>query len=103
MPVSGGNAALLPVEPVGIVLDSRPYFLRRKRNAFGKSFQGPMQIDANQDAADIKDDGVETRRARHIQPLSDLRWVSPCKAAEERERKTLMTAGRMETTTTTAM
>lgn len=59
VPVSWRNTAFLPVEPAGIVLEGRPDFLRRESGAVREARCSAGDVHANQDAADIEDDGAE--------------------------------------------
>src|SRR5467141_1970732 len=59
MPVAGRNAPLLPVEPARVLFDSRPGLLRREREAGSQPVYGPGNVHADQDAADIEDEGAE--------------------------------------------
>ena len=61
IPVAGRNAPLLPVEPARVLFDSGPGLLRREREAGSQAVHGPGNVHADQDAADIEDDGAELR------------------------------------------
>src|SRR5712692_10610038 len=64
VPVPGRNAPLLPIEPARVLFDRGPHNLRRKREAGSQSVHGAGDVHADQNAANIEDDGAELGR-RH--------------------------------------
>jgi len=59
MPVPWRNASLLPIQPVRIVLDGRPHFFGREREARSQPVHGARNIHANQNAANVEDEGAK--------------------------------------------
>src|ERR1700694_1991405 len=59
VPVPGRNAPLLPIEPARVPFDRGPNILWRERQACSQPVHGPGNVHADQDAADIEDDGAE--------------------------------------------
>src|SRR6516162_487455 len=104
MPVARRHAALLPVAPARIVFDGGPELLGREGKAVGETHLGLANIDTDEDAADIEDDGTESG-FRHDQrsPGAAAEDASVAEGAERRERRTPIKAGNRERTTTTRM
>jgi hypothetical protein len=57
VPLMGRQASFLPIRPTRIFLQGRPDFLGRKRDFLGQAAHGSRDIYADQDSADIEDDG----------------------------------------------
>src|SRR5258708_2006658 len=53
------NTSLLPVQPVGIFFDGGPNLLRFQRQSRSQASHGARDVNAEQDAANIEDDGAE--------------------------------------------
>src|SRR5262249_41862925 len=84
MPVARRDAAFLPILPARILFNGGPDFLRRQRNSLRKPLHCERNVDANQNAAKIENDGLNLR-SRHSYLLSALR-----------ARRSPMIGGRME-------
>src|SRR5580765_7331173 len=61
IPIVRRDSAFLPIRPAWILFDSRPQLGRSKRATRSKPLHGAGNIDSNEDAADIEDDGAELR------------------------------------------
>lgn len=64
IPVLGGDATFLPVGPAGILFDGRPKLGGGQRGARGQSLHGAGDVNADEDATDVEDNGAELLR-RH--------------------------------------
>lgn len=59
IPIARSHSPFLPVGPARILLNCRPKVGGRERGPGGKALHGPGDIDPDEDAADIKDNGFE--------------------------------------------
>jgi len=59
VPVTGSDTSFLPIEPTGVFFNGFPDFLWGQWKATRETAQGAGDVHANQDAADIKNDGAE--------------------------------------------
>ncbi len=64
IPVAWRDATFLPVGPARILLDGRPKLRGGQRGARGQSLHGAGDVNADEDAADVEDNGAELLR-RH--------------------------------------
>jgi len=64
MPIVRGDAAVLPIVPARIFFDGRPEFFGSEGKAVSEAGLDAADIDADQNAANIKDDGAEFGRHR---------------------------------------
>lgn len=74
VPVTGRDAALLPVRPAGIFLQRRPDFFRGLRQVWSQAGHGAGYIHADQDSPDIKDNGAKPGRRHGLLPLGAGNW-----------------------------
>src|SRR6267378_5204569 len=79
VPVPRSDAALLPIEPVWVLFDGGPNLLRCQSKAGSQSAHGARDVHADQDAANIEDDGAKLRVCHRLLFLGmgDLRGT-PC-------------------------
>src|SRR5216684_7136074 len=59
VPIPGRNAPLLPIDPVRVLFDRGPDILRCQGEAGSQSIHGAGDVHADQDAANIENDGAE--------------------------------------------
>jgi len=97
MPVARGDTAFLKIGPARIIFDRGPDFFGRKRDAGGEALYRTGNVDADDDPADVGDDGADFF-GRHVQLL-----VEVAAAGRLRERSRPMIAGSMERITTTSI
>jgi len=94
MPVAGRHAAFLPVEPVWIVFDGGPKFFGREVESVGEAQFRLLNIDTDENAADVEDDAAKLGGGSHLLSASGIAGLP---AGFQRERRTLMMGGKMET------
>src|SRR5580693_2900438 len=108
IPVSGRDAPFLPIGPERILLDGGPQFRGRESTSRREALHSARDIDANKDAANIKDNGAEFG-GRHLYSTCRLKarpgiyspfWLNATgprgAAGAFLERSAPMTAGRIE-------
>src|SRR5437899_10379928 len=76
MPVPWRNASLLPIQPVRIVLDGRPHFFGREREARSQPVHGARNIHANQNAVNVEDEGAKPCSCHRLFAV----WSRSCNA-----------------------
>jgi len=66
VPVPRRHAPLLPIVPAGIFFERGPDFFRGERDAVGEAGHGAGDVDANENAANVEDDGAEFGRGHNF-------------------------------------
>src|SRR5580693_3355022 len=61
IPVTGRDATGLPIGPLRIPFDGRPEFGGREGSAGRQTLHGAGDVNADEDTADVEDDGAKPR------------------------------------------